>query len=321
LGPDMGKTETAELVARCATLAALLEVSAYPKPGNVHRTRDFPGTRYEHFLAGSVTLANAMRELAKQGFEAERALIGWCDIDVGVLALEAVTDTLSWQRGGNVNLGAVLLFAPIAAAGGAALQGEKRVEAKRLRESLRKVIECTTPEDSLAVYKAIRMAMTPRVLGEVDDLDVHDDSALNRIRDEGLTLKDVFRRCADRDSICGEWVTDFETTFEVGYPYLNKSLESSEDINSAVVDTFLFILSGHPDSLIRRKSGLERAEEVSRRAKMILDEGGSRSEKGREMLQRLDRELQEAGGDLNPGTTADLMAASIFVALLGGWRP
>jgi triphosphoribosyl-dephospho-CoA synthase len=317
----MGKTETAELVARCATLAALLEVSAYPKPGNVHRTRDFPGTRYEHFLAGSVALAKAMRELAKQGFEAERGLIGWCDIDIGVLALEAVTDTLFWQRGGNVNLGAVLLFAPIAAAGGAALQGNKRIDATRLRESLRKVIECTTPEDSIAVYKAIRMAMTPSALGEVDDLDVHDDSSLNRIRDEGLTLKDVFRRCSDRDSICGEWVTEFETTYEVGYPYLNKSLEISEDINSAVVDTFLFILSGHPDSLIRRKSGLERAEEVSRRAKMILDEGGSGSERGGEMLRRLDRELQEAGGDLNPGTTADLTAASIFVALLGGWRP
>jgi triphosphoribosyl-dephospho-CoA synthetase len=39
------------------------------------------------------------------------------------------------------------------------------------------------------------------------------------------------------------------------------------------------------------------------------------------MLWELDGELQEAGGVLNPGTTADLTAASIFVALLEGWRP
>jgi len=316
----MGKTETAELVSRCATLAALLEVSAYPKPGNVHRTQDFPGTKYEHFLAGSVALGSSMRRLAMRGFEAGRGLISWRDIGVGRFILEGVTDSLGWQSGGNVNLGMVLLFAPIAAAGGAAID-DGRLEVASLRESLRKVLDHTTPDDVVVVYEAIRMAMSPRVLGEVEDLDVRDESALSRIRDEGLTLKDVFHRCADRDTICREWFTDFETTFEVGYPYLKEALWNRDDINSAVVDTFLFILSGQPDSLIRRKSGLEKAQEVSEQARLILDEDGSRTAKGGKLLRQLDKELQAAGGDLNPGTTADLTAASIFVALLEGWRP
>jgi triphosphoribosyl-dephospho-CoA synthetase len=38
-------------------------------------------------------------------------------------------------------------------------------------------------------------------------------------------------------------------------------------------------------------------------------------------LKILDSELQRAGGGLNPGTTADLTASSIFVLLLEGWRP
>jgi triphosphoribosyl-dephospho-CoA synthase len=317
----MEKTETGELVARCATLAALLEVSAYPKPGNVHRTRDFPGTRYEHFLAGGVAMGSAMRRLAVRGFEAERGLTGWQDIGVGGSVLEAVEDTLRWQRGGNVNLGVALLFSPMAAAGGAALLYDGVVDAKRLRGKLSHVMDSTTPEDAVAVYEAIRQAMTPRVLGEVEDLDVLDDSAPDRIRDEGLSLKDVFRRCSDRDSICSEWVTDFEITFETGYPYLKRTLEGSDDVNYAVVDTFLHILTSHPDSLIRRKSGLERAEEVSKKAQLILDAGGSRATKGGDMLRQLDDELQGAGGDLNPGTTADLTAASIFVVLMEGWRP
>jgi triphosphoribosyl-dephospho-CoA synthase len=317
----MGKAETAELVSRCAMLAALLEVSAYPKPGNVHRTRDFPGTRYEHFLAGSVALSEAMRGLALRGYEAEEGAIRWHDIEVGKNALWAVTDSLGWQSGGNVNLGVVLLFAPLAAAAGASIDEGQRVDVVKLREKLGKVLDSTTPDDAQAVYEAIRMAMAPRVLGEVEDLDVRDDSALIRIQEEGLTLEDIFNRCAERDSICREWVTDFEVTFDLGYPCLIKSLGSAGDVNSAVVDTFLFILSKQPDSLIRRKRGLEWAIKVSERAKLILDEGGSGSAKGKEMLLHLDDELQGEGGDLNPGTTADLTAASLFVALLDGWRP
>lgn len=315
------KSETGELVSRCATLATLLEVSAYPKPGNVHRTQDIPGTRYEQFLAGGVAVGPAMRKLAERGFEAEEGSLGWCDIGVGSLVLEAVTDTLSWQRGGNVNLGSVLLLAPLAAAGGAALHGSPRSDAKKLREKLSKVLENTVPEDAVTIVEAIRMAMTPRVLGVVEELDVRDESTLNRIRSEKLKPKDLFLRCADRDSICTEWVTDFETAFEIGHPYLRRSLEGSDDINSAVVDTFLFILSNRSDSLIARKSGLKRAEEVSDRARRILVQGGSRSSEGGEMIRQLDRELQGARGALNPGTTADLAAASLFVALLEGWRP
>lgn len=317
----MQRTEVGDLVARCATIAALLEVSAYPKPGNVHRTHDFPGTRYEHFLAGSVAMNPAIRELALRGYDASGGLNGWRCIEVGNLVLEATTETLSWQRGGNVNLGVVLLFAPIAAAGGAVLRENPRVNVRTLREKLKKVLHATTPDDAIKVYNAIQRAMTPIALREVKELDVYNDSSLIRIQDEGLNLMDIFRICSERDSICREWISDFEITFEYGYSYLKRSLEESNNINSATVNTFLFLLSRQPDSLIRRKRGIKKATEVSDKAKMILKEGGSSSEKGRELLRQLDWELQKAGGALNPGTTADLTAASLFVALLEGWRP
>ena len=118
-----------------------------------------------------------------------------------------------------------------------------------------------------------------------------------------------------------KWVTDYETTFTIAYPYLKEAVEASGDINSAVVDTFTLLLSKRPDSLIGRKSGLEKAKEVSERACQIMAEGGASSARGREMLWALDRELHDAGGRLNPGTTADLTAASLFVLLLEGWRP
>ncbi|UCH57633.1 MAG: triphosphoribosyl-dephospho-CoA synthase [Candidatus Bathyarchaeota archaeon] len=317
----MEKAEAGDLVGRCVSLAALLEVSAYPKPGNVHRTRDFPDTRFEHFLAGAVALGPAMRELGLQGFDAASGAIPWEEVEIGGLVLRAVRDSMSWQRGGNVNLGMVLLLSPLAAAGGAALHGDDRVDAVILRNFLERVIRSTTPDDVILVYEAIRLTMTPKTLGEVEDLDVRDADSLEKIRVECLTLLDVFERCADRDSICSEWVSDFSMTFEVGYPYLKGSLEGAKDTNSAIVDTFLHILSKRPDSLIMRKSSREKAEEVSEKAMRILEAGGAGSERSLEMLWELDGELQGAGGDLNPGTTADLVAASIFVVLLEGWRP
>ncbi|MBE0634226.1 triphosphoribosyl-dephospho-CoA synthase, partial [Candidatus Bathyarchaeota archaeon] len=45
------------------------------------------------------------------------------------------------------------------------------------------------------------------------------------------------------------------------------------------------------------------------------------TEEGNKMLWSLDAELKKENGLLNPGTSADLTAASLFVLLLDGWRP
>ncbi|WP_343241290.1 triphosphoribosyl-dephospho-CoA synthase, partial [Methanoculleus sp. UBA389] len=42
--PPMNRAEQAQM-------AMMLEVCAYPKPGNVDRCHDYSGTRLEHFLA------------------------------------------------------------------------------------------------------------------------------------------------------------------------------------------------------------------------------------------------------------------------------
>jgi triphosphoribosyl-dephospho-CoA synthase len=315
------RDEAGNLVAGCATLAALLEVSAYPKPGNVHRTRDLPGTRYEHFLAGSVAIEPAMRSLAVRGFDVKRKSMRWSDVEVGHHILEAAKESLNWQKGGNVNFGIILLMAPIAAAGGSILVSDERISARRLAKELRNVIHSTTPDDALAVYDAIRLSVPARVLGQVKELDVLNDSTSTRIQEERLTLLDIFEKCASRDSICREWVSCFQMTFNTGYPYLKDALENSGDVNAAVVNTFLFILSQHPDSLIQRKNDIDKASEVSEMAWRVLNEGGASSAQGKELLKSMDEELNREGGKLNPGTTADLTAASIFVVLLEGWRP
>jgi triphosphoribosyl-dephospho-CoA synthase len=317
----MIRDETGEIVARCSVLAGLLEVSAYPKPGNVHRLRDKIETKYEHFLAGNVAMGSAMRALALHGYDVQKGNQAWTNLKIGYRIQTAVEAMMNWQRGGNVNLGVILLFAPMAATAGHVLHKDGFVDVDEFKEALNTVTRSTTSDDVVAVYKAIRMALPVNVLGQVEELDILEDSSMKRIKKERLTLQDIFKRCAHRDSICSEWISNFEITLTLGHPYLKKALMDSNDINSAIVDTFLRLLSRQPDSLITRKSGIEKAVEVSEKACHILEEGGMGSEIGRKLLWSLDEELHSGGGKLNPGTTADLTAASIFLTLLEGWRP
>jgi triphosphoribosyl-dephospho-CoA synthase len=314
------KNEVANLVGCCAQLAALLEVSAYPKPGNVHRLHDFPDTKYEHFLAGSVSLFPSMHSLAISGYEVRNGSKNWLELGIGNRILEAVKESFRWQNGGNVNLGINLLFAPISAAAGYILSGDS-LDFNELRKIIGIITKSTTFRDSVNLYEAIRIGMTNRVLGQVDELDVNKGSSVKQIKKDKITLYEIFRKCSSRDTVCREWVSGYETTFTKGYSFLSKSLKKTNDINSAIVDTFLHILSEEPDSLIQRKNDLQTALGVSKKAKAIMSEGGYASKKGYDLIVTLDKELQTADGRLNPGTTADITAASIYLLLLKGWRP
>ncbi len=308
-----------DYVARSLQLALLLEVSAYPKPGNVHRTRDFDDTKYEHFLASSVALYPCFKEAAEKGARYARGEIGITSIGVGELIKDSVDEMLKWQRGGNTHLGAILLLIPFAVGAGMSLaEGGFSVESLRRHVSL--VVKRTTPRDAVLVYDAILKAK-PGGLGEAPELDVTDEDSKREILERGVTLFEVFRIASPYDSIAREWVTGYSVTFEIGYPYLAELVGRGVDINTAIVNTFLKILSEVPDTLIARKAGLERAREVSLRAKRVLDLGGLMTEQGRRALEELDEYLRDPQHSLNPGTTADLTASSIAVLILSGYRP
>ncbi|MBS7631221.1 triphosphoribosyl-dephospho-CoA synthase [Candidatus Bathyarchaeota archaeon] len=317
----MNRIAVGNLVGQCSTLAILLEVSSYPKPGNVHRTVDFPWTRYEHFLAGAVGIEPFMRQLAIRGYNAARSSESWSKIRIGEVIFKAVESSRNWQSGGNVNLGTILLISPLAAASGAILSNRLSFKAEELRQILEKVIQSTSQKDAVSVCKAISTTMSERVLGRVNELDLTNSSTIKEVYQKGLTLMDIFSKCMSRDLICREWVTRFEIVFTKGYPTLKSFIEKSRSINSAIINTFLTIQSEYPDSLVIRKAGVAEAQKMSERAKEILDKGGAYTEEGSRLLWNWDQELRKFKGRLNPGTTADLVAASAFLLLVNGWRP
>ena len=213
-----------------------------------------------------------------------------------------------------------MLFAPVAVAAGMTLsKPDYSLDFSVLRKNIDLVIKSTTALDSVNLYEAVDIA-NPSGLNEAPDLDVTDPNSKERLIKENITLFDVFKIAAAYDDICSEWVNNYPITFDLAYPYLMEQL-NGKPLNTAVVHTFLKILSEHPDTFIARKIGKEKASTVSSDAKAVLELGGLENEKGRESLKKFDLKLRSTQNKCNPGTTADLTASALALCTLGGYRP
>jgi len=315
----MYNREKAKHISNCLELAMLLEVTA-SKPGNVTPTASFEGTRLEHFLASAVAAESSFEEAARRGTAVSENKLNIRDVRLGGIIKECAAGINAWQKGGNTLLGTVMLFVPIAVAAGMTPTGENFVfDFSRLRANLRLAVESTTAEDAVSLYEAIDVAK-PSGLGDDPDLDVTDSESKARLLEENVSLFEVFKIASGYDDICFEWVDNYAITFDLAYPYLTAQLERG-DLNTAVVHTFLKILSEHPDTFIARKAGVEKAREVSLEAKNVLELGGLETREGKKSIIELDKRLRKSGNMLNPGTTADLTAAALALCTLGGYRP
>jgi len=285
--PAAGARPSPEAVAGAAQLACVLEASA-EKPGNITPRHDFADTSYEDMLRSAIAIGPELGRAAGRG--------------VGDTVLAAVRATRR-VAGSNTNLGIALLLAPLARAALAAdgpppLRG--RVEA---------VLGGLTLDDASAAYAAIREAGA----GGLDEPVEHD------VRDAPtVALREAMALAAGRDSVAAEYATGFAITFDIGLPALRGALAAGLGPRPATVEAFLALLAAVPDTLIARKRGAEAARRVSEGAAEVLAAGGVRDAAGRGALEAFDAALRRDGNALNPGTTADLVTAVLFVALLEG---
>ena len=311
--------EKAEHVRKCLQLAILLEVSV-DKPGNVNLTSSFEGTTCQHFLASAIAAGPTFQEAACRGASVAENKLDVSNVGLGKLIKTCASDVNAWQRGGNTILGTIMLFAPIAVAAGMSPTDKNySFDISILRKNINLVVKSTTAWDSVHLYEAVDIA-SPSGLNEAPNLDVTDSRSKDRLLRENVTLFEVFKIASGYDDVCAEWVNNYPVTFDFAYPYLMEQLKS-KPLNTAVVHTFLKILSEHPDTFIARKVGMEKAGSVSSDAKAVLGLGGLETEKGRKSLQQFDRKLRSSQNKLNPGTTADLTAAALALCTLSGYRP
>ena len=262
-------------------LACVLEASA-TKPGNVTPLRDFSDMSFADLMRSALALGPV--------FDSERVRAA----GVGELIRDGVRATAA-VAAANTNLGIVLLFAPLARAAVTRRGGEP------LRAALERVLSTTDVDDAAAAFEAI-VAARPGGLGDADE---HDVRAPARV-----SLRTAMAAASDRDSIASEYATGYAIVFESGLPLLTDALGGGASTLDAVVSLHVGLLAEHPDTLIARKAGTDAARAVSEAARAVRD--GSRT------LAQLDADLRRDGHRLNPGTTADLVAATLLAAQLTG---
>lgn len=272
----------ARTIGALAQLACTWEVLAR-KAGNVCPGREFPDLTVADFLKSAAAIAPILDQAPTQ--------------PLGVTILRCIEATRKVVNT-NTNLGIVLLLAPLASV---------RLD-QPLQAGLARVLARTTVEDSRNVYAAIRHAK-PGGLGTAPEQDVKGEPT--------LPLRDVMALAKERDSIAAEYAGEFGLV-ELLTIHLEQFTHRFRTIERAIVDTQITWLSLEIDSLILRKFGTTMAQEVQANAALIGQLGWLDAPEGRHAFLDFDAWLRSDNHARNPGTTADLIAAALYVALREG---
>ncbi len=280
----MGEADGSLSIGGMATLACIWEATA-PKPGNVYRGADFDDVTYIDFVTAAVAIGRTIDAASDLGF--------------GATLEQAVNNTVD-AVGTNTNLGTLLLVVPLAMAKGDSV-GELLAAASDAMRS-------TSPLDTRQMYFAINRAK-PGGMGESSEADLAGEAPV-------CSAFDVMQLAADRDTIARELVTGFNEVAcvadEIARSY------ATEPLGEAIVVAALALQARCPDSLIARKLGVDMAKEASARAGAVLAERDVSRENYLCARCDFDFWLRADGHRRNPGTTADVIAAALFVLLRTG---
>ena len=272
---------------RAAFLAACALDVATPKPGNVSMRSPGHGMSAAQFLVSADAAADALL--------ARGAPIGQRILDAVARTRDAV--------GCNTNLGIVLLIAPLAASLDIAGPAPS---AQAWREAVSRVLAALDVEDARLAYRAIALA-NPGGLGDAPEQSVHAPPTVG--------LRDAMRLASERDSIARQYANDFQDIFETGLAAYREAPPGAPEV--AMLNVFLAFLGGWPDSHIVRKHGMALAQSVTlaareQRARWQQTPLPAQRSRAVSQLDEWDAELKARG--INPGTSADLAVATLFVA-------
>ena len=304
--------EKLRLLSYLIASAIPLEVAAYPKPGNVHRLRDFSDTKFEDFLVTSVVGEYYVFRAVRRGCRMALKKPSKVSVFVGDLIEGMVRDYKIVSGGGNTCLGSSLLLLPIAVASGYVLCFESSTNVDSICSNAKAFLQkYSTVQDSIHFYNAIRL-VTPSYIRKEDYTgefpNVWDVEYSKKLRRGGYTLWKILVHSAEKDVVAREVVE--------GYPrsrrnmvFLKERIKLHGNWNRAVIETYLYQLSNELDTLVIRKQGLEIAKMVSETASKVLETCQKDEKQCESILIEFDKKLGEMG--VNPGSTADIVASTI----------
>ena len=281
--PENGLQFTAGQI---ASWVCQLEVTA-PKPGNVHRAADFEDVTLGDFLSSGIALGSAI--------DAQPPSAG-----IGAMILSAVERTHLVTKT-NTNLGIVLLLCPLAKL----VQREQSINP----QSVAAEIESIAGAQSQFVYHAISKAKAGG-LSQVDEFDVNDAGSAP----EGLI--EAMEIAKNRDMVAKQYCCGYVDVIDFVLPAIEEGLVRFGKISPAIVWAHVKTMARFPDSLISRKLGDAVARKSAAMAAQCLEQlTNADDDDFWRSVGDLDFWLRSDGHRRNPGTTADLIAAALYVGL------
>jgi triphosphoribosyl-dephospho-CoA synthase len=205
--------------------------------------------------------------------------------------------------GCNTNLGILMLCAPLVQA----LLDEHLENPGTLRERLQMVLKQADVRQTEWLFRAIELA-SPGGLGRSDRYDVAAPAEV------ALTV--AMTHAAERDHVARQYTTGFANLYDYALPRLRACEARWQNWEWAITGLYLSLLARFPDTHIRRKHGLYKAVVVSLHA-ASLEKGLCQADKPEHYQLRLlqaDAEFKREG--INPGTSADLTVATLFLSHL-----
>ena len=269
-----------------ASWVCQLEVTA-PKPGNVHRGADFEDVTLGDFLSSGIALSSAIDAQPTTG-------------GTGSMILSAVERTNLVCKT-NTNLGIVLLVCPLAKL---VQRGEPITP-----QFIAAEIETLTGAESRAVYQAIAKAKA----GGLATADKHDVNDADGAPDK---LIDAMEQARERDMVAKQFCSGYTDVIEFVLPAIEEGLLRFGEISHGIVWAHVKTMAQFPDSLISRKLGDAVAKKSAAMAAQCLEQlTNADDDDFWRSVGDLDFWLRSDGHRRNPGTTADLITAALYVGV------
>lgn len=266
----------------------ITEVNAY-KPGNVSRYADGHDMDINDFILSA---------------EVSTPWLVKSDCLLGERIYQAVAATQK-AVSCNTNLGMLLLFAPVLVT--VQQYCQRQIPMVRFQKDLQATIAGVNLEESKKVFRAIALA-SPGGLGNSEEHDINSSP--------DVSLLDAMTTAESWDRVAWQFSHAYDDVINIGLSAIKDWAQRWNSVEYAAVYAYLSFLSGVEDTHVKRKFGEQTAYDVSSQAKKLLSHFRAVSSMAEiePEINELDKKLKQAG--INPGTTADLTAASVLLYLL-----
>lgn len=275
-----------ETIGSAVLEAMLMEVACTPAPGLVDRKNSGAHNDMDFFtfLKSSSALVPAMYRCAAAGYRHEGRPAALLPV-LRHIGREAERAMFSATDGVNTQKGLLFLLGVLAASAAFICRRESAPKAADICAVTAEVCEGVVDRELKAFRESA--GIEKATAGEILYLRY------------GIT------------GIRGEMEAGLPAVLQTGLPVYRLAMEAGLSLNDALVHALIALMTVTQDTTILHRHGPKVLKDVQKKAAALMAAGGMISKKGRNLIQRLDRQFIRR--NISPGGSADLLAATYFL--------